>query len=87
VLLDLRTVQQNDGVWRQHSLSGIAPAGAVGVLVTAYAVDMVPNVNTPPGGQSAFFDDFALTVIPEPGTITLAGLALVGAALTLRRRR
>ncbi len=38
-----------------------------------------------PGGQSAFLDQFSLTLVPEPATLTLAGLGAV--ALLSRRRR
>jgi len=79
VLLDLRTVQSNDGVWRQFSLSGVAPANTANVLVTAYAIDMVPVG----GAQSPFFDEFSLTV-PEPTSLSLIGLG--GLALLARRR-
>jgi hypothetical protein len=86
VLLDLRTEQQNDGIWRQHMLMGTAPAGTASVLVTAYALDMVPNVNMPPGGQSAFFDDFSLVCIPEPASVALGLIAALGMVGLIRRR-
>ncbi|MGL4511861.1 MAG: PEP-CTERM sorting domain-containing protein [Lacipirellulaceae bacterium] len=81
VLLDLRSQQQNDGTWRQHVLTGTAPAGTASVRVTAAAFDMVPNIDP---GQSAFFDDFTLTVVPEPSSMVLGALGL--AALAARRR-
>lgn len=56
VSLDLRTEQMNDGTWREHTLSGMAPAGTVSVEIAALMVDGVSNT----GAQSAFFDDFSL---------------------------
>jgi hypothetical protein len=66
--LDLRTVQQNDNTWRQHTLQGTAPAGTVSVRVTASALDMLANIDVGGGlgNQSAFFDDFSLQG-PAPG--------------------
>ena len=61
-MLDLRTVQMNDGAWRQHALSATAPAGAVDVKVGVLAESL--RSNRPPGGafDDAYFDDFSLTV-------------------------
>ena len=67
-------------------MTATSPAGTAKVLVTAYALDMVPNVNMAPGGQSAFFDDFSLRVIPEPASMTLGALALLGMFGLTRRR-
>lgn len=83
VNLDLRTEQSNDGTWRQHVLSGTAPAGTTQVQVSASAINMVPNIDP---GQSAFFDDFALrSEVPEPSAIALGALGLA-AAFGLKRR-
>ncbi len=87
VLIDLRSVQQNDGTWRQHMLMGTAPAGTASVLVTAYALDMVPNENLAPGGQSAFFDDFSLDCVPEPASTVLAIRTALGFGFVDRRER
>lgn len=80
--VDLRSAQPNDGEWHQHTLTGIAPAGTASVLVTAYALNMIPNVDP---GQSAFFDDFSLTVVPEPSSMVLTLLGLCGLARARRR--
>jgi hypothetical protein len=79
--LDLRGVVTNGGPWAKGFVSAVAPAGTASVRVTAAAIDMVPNVDP---GQSAFFDDFSLTVIPEPSSLGLAGIALMA---LLRRRK
>ncbi len=64
LLLDLRADRElqsggsaNDLTWRQHTLSGTAPAGTAQVRVTGAMLDGV--FNTDPA-QSAFFDDFSL---------------------------
>jgi hypothetical protein len=58
--LDLRTVQINDGTWRQFSLNGTAPAGTVSVRVSAGAANMGNSGVNP---QSAMFDDFSLMAL------------------------
>jgi hypothetical protein len=75
VVIELKAAGQlNDNVWRQHTLSAIAPVGAVGVRVRASMIDGEFNVDVEPGpGQSAFVDDFSLTAVPEPAT-SLLGL-------------
>jgi len=73
--------QMNDGVWQEHMLSALAPGGAALVRVRASAIDMVAVT----AAQSAFFDDFTLTAVPEPSAAALALSAL--AALGARRRR
>lgn len=83
VLLDLRSAQAADNNWHQHTLSGIAPAGTASVLVTAYSLNMVPNIDP---GQSAFFDDFSLQAVPEPSSIGLGAIALLGLVSRARRR-
>ncbi|MDZ4659445.1 MAG: PEP-CTERM sorting domain-containing protein [Bythopirellula sp.] len=76
--------QQNDNqfdgrTWIQHTLSAVAPAGTVSVLVRAGMVDGEFNIDAP--NQSVFMDDFSLTCVPEPGSIVmgLMGLAFLGA--------
>ena len=79
--LNLRSVVTNGGPWAQGFVAAVAPAGTASVRVTAAALDMVPNVDP---GQSAFFDDFNRSVIPEPSSLGLAGIAVMA---LLRRRK
>ncbi|HMO86597.1 MAG TPA: hypothetical protein PKC18_16925 [Lacipirellulaceae bacterium] len=73
VVLDLRTEQSNGAGWRQHTLNGTAPAGTEFVRVAAMMIDGVNNVNPQ---QSAFFDDFSLTLAGAsiPGDLDGNGL-------------
>ena len=48
----------NDGAWYEHSFSAVAPSGAASVQVTGGWIDGVSTT----GAQSAFFDDFVLTL-------------------------
>lgn len=57
--------QQNDNEWYQHVLIAVAPPGTVSVRVRA---SMVDGVNPDANPQSAFFDDFTLTVSGETRT-------------------
>ncbi len=80
-VLDLRSVQTNDNVWREHILNGRAPSGTVSVRVTAGMLDgFFTN-----GQQTAFFDDFALVAVPEPGTFLLVSMAIAHAMVYRRR--
>lgn len=58
--------QFSGGGWLQHTpVTGVAPATAVEVRVSAKALDMVENINP---GQSGFYDNFSLTTGSDPGT-------------------
>jgi hypothetical protein len=70
--------------WRQHMLMATAPAGTVSVRVRSSLVDGILNPGVNP--QSAFVDDFSLTIIPEPASVLLGLIGLVG-LLGLARRR
>jgi hypothetical protein len=70
--------------YKQYMAMGVAPAGAVEVRARASMIGGTPN---PLGGGQAFVvDDFVLTAIPEPSTITLALTSLLGVAALKRRR-
>ncbi len=69
--------------YKQYTASGVAPAGAVSVRSR---VSMIEAMGNPAGGGQAYVvDDFVLTAVPEPATLGLLGLGLVG--LTAVRRR
>ena len=69
--------------YKQYTASGVAPAGAVSVRSRA---SMIGAMGNPAGGGQAYVvDDFVLTAVPEPATLGLLGLGLVG--LTVIRRR
>lgn len=64
VTLDLKAAGQlNDNTWRQFSVNGTAPANAANVRVSAIMND---GVNSGANPQSAFFDDFSLTLAGAP---------------------
>jgi hypothetical protein len=73
VTLDLRTQQTGDGLWRQHTLMGLAPVGTVRARVTSAATDMLYNVDPL---QSAFVDSFSLRGSSAPATELLTNGAL-----------
>jgi hypothetical protein len=80
--------QQNDNeldgrTWVQHVLEAAAPAGTVSVQVRAGMMDGEFNIDAP--HQSVYFDDFSLTVVPEPCSLMLIAFASVG-LFAFRRR-
>jgi hypothetical protein len=69
--------------YKKYTASGVAPAGAISVRSRA---SMIGAMGNPAGGGQAYVvDDFVLTAVPEPATLGLLGLGLVG--LTVIRRR
>lgn len=65
------------------SISGTAPAGTAFVRARASMLNGYnPNAGADP---SAFIDDFSLTAVPEPATLSMLGLAAVG-LIGFRRR-
>jgi hypothetical protein len=62
--------------WTQHTMTGIiAPPGTASARLSAGMINGVFNVDP---RQTAFFDDFSLTFVPEPtsGVLSLITLAL-----------
>lgn len=71
--------------YEQFFLGGVAPAGTTGLVVT-YAISSFTTGHT--GAANVYVDDFNVGIfhVPEPTTLTLAGMCLSGLGL-LRRRR
>jgi hypothetical protein len=65
--------------WIFTRAQGIAPAGTTQVSFFALFVDQ--------SAGTGYFDDLQATLIPEPATVSLLGLALFGGAALVRRRR
>jgi hypothetical protein len=69
--------------YTEYAVSGTAPAGSLFVRPRISMIDAYAN---PAGGGQAFLvDDASLRAIPEPSSLIMAGLSLVG-TLALRRR-
>lgn len=72
--------------YKEYALSAVSPATTDTVRVAA---SMIAGVMNPAGGGQAFVvDDFSLTAVPvpEPATMALLGLSVVG-CMAVRRRR
>ncbi len=59
---DLTPATPNGGAWVQHTVVGVAPAGTTGVRAFGLGVNGEDHNDTALGSQSAFFDDFDLTL-------------------------
>lgn len=70
--------------WLQHSLTATAPAGTATVRVLTRMVDGIANPGVNP--QSAFVDDFSLSIVPEPASVALVMIGMLGLAGLVRRR-
>jgi hypothetical protein len=80
--LDLEAAGLGNG-YAEYSVTGTAPDGSVFVRPRISMIDAYSN---PAGGGQAFLvDDASLRAIPEPSSLILAGLSVVG-ALSIRRR-
>ena len=78
-VVDLTSVD-TAGAFEQFSLSGSTLGGALRVQAK-----MVNGLDAMANPQSAMFDDFSLTVVPEPASSLLFVLGVL--VLTARRRR
>jgi hypothetical protein len=70
--------------YKQYSVEGTAPAGTTQVRARASMLNGLPNPAG--GGQAYVVDDFTLTVVPEPATLGMFGLGLLGLQMARRRR-
>ncbi|MDZ4658003.1 MAG: PEP-CTERM sorting domain-containing protein [Bythopirellula sp.] len=69
--------------YKEYMAMAIAPANAAEVRAR---VSMIAGMNNPAGGDQAFVvDDITLTCIPEPSSLVMAGLSLIGMC-SMRRR-
>lgn len=87
-VLDLGTVglgtpNGNPFNYAQFTVRATAPTGTASVRARA---SMIDGFNNPAGGGQAFVvDAFELTAVPEPTTVALVGLGLVGWAVIRQR--
>lgn len=81
--VDLLSAAPADGSWNTFSvvLSGVTAGDAL--TVTGAMVDGIDALANP---QSAFLDNFDLQLVPEPTSVALAGIGLLG-LLAVRRKR
>jgi hypothetical protein len=70
--------------YKQFIVAGISPAGTTSVRARASMLNGMPN---PAGGGQAFVvDDFSLQQIPEPTSLMISMIALIGSLGLVRRR-
>ena len=65
-------------------------SGAAGFQTTQFLTAgryVVRIAGTVVGGSGTYSGDLQVNQIPEPGTLALAGLAMIGAAVSLRKRK
>ena len=68
--------------YEMFSHTGVAPAGTTGLVVT-YAIS---SFGPGQGDSLVYLDDITVTIIPEPATVMLLGISLLG-LIGLRRRK
>jgi hypothetical protein len=69
--------------YETFSHTGVAPAGTTGLVVT-YAIS---SFGAGQGNSLVHLDDITVTIVPEPATVGLLGLASMGLVAFARRRR
>lgn len=88
-ILDVKAAGLTSGAFpdfgaQQFSVSGVSPAGTTVVRARVSMIDAYGTMNPDP---SAFIDDFSLQVIPEPSTVVLGVLGMLGVGWAARRSK
>jgi hypothetical protein len=70
--------------YKPYTFTSTAPANTAAVRARASMIDGIPN---PAGGGQAFVvDDITLAIVPEPTSVVLGLIAMLGAVGLIRRR-
>ena len=87
--LDGITLAHGQSVWLGRVSFSLSPSTPIGQIPLAFTPDPTTGVNDPDGIQYTVFlqTDAHIDVIPEPATITSLGIGVVGAIVSLKRRR
>ena len=82
---DVLSAHPKDSSWAEYAFSAVAPTGTAFATVRAIMTGGSLAQNNP---QSAFVDDFSLTMtpVPVPAALGLFGLGVAGLGLMRRRR-
>jgi hypothetical protein len=70
----------NPTTWTQVSTSGLVPPTALAARISVYGSAFS-------GGPDGYIDNVSFSIVPEPSTAALVGLAAAAVPISLRRRR